>query len=53
MCVMVVGERRGAGGDVNWENLSPPLVISLSSDGCVKAWDVMQVGKPPRSLRPF
>ena len=32
-----------AGGNVNWENPSPPLVVSLSADGCVKAWDIMQV----------
>lgn len=32
-----------AGGKVNWENPSPPLVVSLSADGCVKAWDIMQV----------
>jgi len=32
-----------AGGSVNWENPSPPLVVSLSADGCIKAWDVMQV----------
>ena len=33
----------GGGGGVNWENPTPPVVISLSTDGCVKAWDVLQV----------
>ena len=33
----------GGGGSVNWDNPQPPLVISLSADGCVKAWDVIQV----------
>ena len=37
----VLGET--GGGDINWENPSHPLVVSLSSDGCVKAWDVTQV----------
>ena len=41
-----MGGRGGRGEDVNWENPSPPFVISLSSDGTVKAWDVMQVRKP-------
>lgn len=31
------------GGRVNWEDPKPPLVVSLSSDGSVKAWDVLQV----------
>ncbi len=31
------------GGGVNWENPQPPLVVSLSQDSCVKAWDVSQV----------
>ena len=38
-----MGGRGGKGENVNWENPSPPLVISLSSDGTVKAWDVIQV----------
>ena len=37
-------EGRGGGGGVNWENPLPPVVVSLSADGCVKAWDVQQVG---------
>ena len=39
----VVMSGRGGGGDVDWENPAPPVVVSLSTDGCVKAWDVMQV----------
>ena len=31
------------GARVNWERPSPPLVVSCSSDGAVKAWDVLQV----------
>ena len=31
------------GGGVNWENPQPPLVVSLSQDSCVKAWDISQV----------
>ena len=34
------------GGGVNWENPLPPLVVSLSQDNCVKAWDVSQVSRP-------
>ena len=41
----VVMSGRGGGGDVDWENPAPPVVVSLSDDGCVKAWDVMQVRK--------
>jgi WD40 repeat protein len=44
-----MGGRGGRGEDVNWEDPSPPFVISLSSDGTVKAWDVMQ-GKAVWSL---
>lgn len=45
--MVVIGERRGGQGesDVNWESPSNPVVVSLSSDGCVKAWDVIQVSK--------
>lgn len=43
MCTVVIGGRGKDGGDMNWENPSTPVVLSLSSDGCVKAWDVMQV----------
>ena len=47
MCAVVIGGKGrrgdGGGGGVNWENPSPPMVLSLSSDGCVKAWDVIQV----------
>ena len=31
------------GSRVNWENPKPPLVVSISSDGSIKAWDVLQV----------
>lgn len=31
------------GSQVNWENPKPPLVVSLSTDGSVKAWDILQV----------
>ena len=31
------------GSRVNWENPKPPLVVSMSTDGSVKAWDVLQV----------
>ena len=34
----------GGGVGVNWENPLPPVVVSLSADGYVKAWDVQQVG---------
>ena len=41
--VVVLGER--GTGDINWENPSHPTVVSLSTDGSVKAWDVTQVSK--------
>ena len=31
------------GSQVNWENPKPPLVVSMSTDGSVKGWDVLQV----------
>ena len=31
------------GSQENWENPKPSLVVSISSDGSVKAWDVLQV----------
>ena len=43
MCTVVIGGRGKDGEDMNWENPAAPMVLSLSSDGCVKAWDVMQV----------
>ena len=42
--VSVAVLRETGGADINWENPSHPVVVSLSSDGCVKAWDVIQVG---------
>ncbi|CAI8007365.1 hypothetical protein GBAR_LOCUS5169 [Geodia barretti] len=40
--VSVAVLRETGGGDINWENPSHPLVVSLSGDGSVKAWDVTQ-----------
>ena len=39
---------------VNWEDPTPPMVISLAEDGCVKAWSVNKVmlSLPPFSLPP-
>lgn len=36
--VAVVGGR-----SIDWENPGPPLVVTLSEDRCIKAWDVVQV----------
>ena len=41
------------GSQVNWENPKPPLVVSLSTDGSVKAWDVLQVYTMQRQLCHF
>ena len=35
-------------GDTDWENASPPLVVTLSEDMCVKAWYVVQGGRGER-----
>ncbi len=33
------------GRSVDWEDPKPPLVVSLSADMAVKAWDVLQVSR--------
>ena len=40
------------GAQVNWENPKPPLVVSISSDGSIKAWDVSQVKQYDNSYTP-
>ena len=48
--VSVAVLRETGGGDINWENPSHPLVVSLSGDGSVKAWDVTQVSRYGRKM---
>lgn len=36
--VVVIGGR-----DVDWEDVRPPVVVSLSEDRCVRAWDLLEV----------